>query len=466
MVFSSFVFLMIFLPCIIFFHSIISQNKRNFFLFLASLFFYAWGEPIFLSVLLFSIIINYLLGLAIDKYNFKKLILFVGVIINILILFYFKYAVFFIQSILGLFLYFGFIPFKIPEIWLPIGISFFTFQSISYLIDIYRGEIKAEKNFVNLGTYIALFPQLIAGPIVRYQSIMTEIKSRSTKLIDIVSGIKIFIIGLCAKTILANPVGKIADTVYSAQQEFFCLELAWLGAIAYAFQIYFDFAGYSTMAIGLGRSLGFTFPVNFNFPYISKSITEFWRRWHITLSSWFRDYLYIPLGGNRGGRNKTYRNLIMVFIATGFWHGANWTFLVWGLWHGFFLVAERHFRGASFQIGLLSAFCLRLYVLPVIIIGWVFFRSATIDEAVNYIIIMFNINNIKCSPLFFEIFNNYNIFQILLCCFFCIPTCVNFVNNIITKNSVLDTIVHIALFFLAIVFIASQDFNPFLYFRF
>lgn len=413
--------------------------------------------------------------MAIGKYQaHKKLLLSVGIIINLALLLYFKYAVFLIRALSGMLESFGFIPFTIPEIWLPIGISFFTFQGISYLMDLYKGDIEPEKNFIDLGMYIALFPQLIAGPIVRYQSIHAEIKTRKPGLPDVEAGLKVFIIGLSAKVLLANPIGKIANAIYSAQPDLFGCEVAWLGGIAYSFQIYFDFAGYSTMALGLGKALGFTFPINFNFPYIAKSVTEFWRRWHITLSSWFRDYVYIPLGGNRKGKIRTCRNLILVFVATGFWHGANWTFLIWGLWHGFFIVVERYFRLSvphtppenHQPLSPLKALLAHSYLLLVVILGWVFFRSSTITEAFNHVYYMFDLSEIKGSPLFLELFNSYNIFLLCLCCFFCIPAGANFLYKIVCKNKFIDSLIHLFLFILTIISLVSQDFNPFLYFRF
>lgn len=466
MVFSSLIFIFFFLPIVLILHLYI-KNWRNGILFLASLFFYAWGEPAFAAILFVSIFINYISGIAIYKRQ-DKIILFFAVILNLSLLFYFKYITFFLEQVSKIFSGIGFMPFQVPQVWLPIGISFFTFQGISYLVDIYRNEIMPQKNFINFGMYLAMFPQLIAGPIVRYKSIERQIASRSISSDDLESGLKIFIAGLAAKTLLANPVGKIADAAFASEE--LTLLVAWAGILCYSLQIYFDFSGYSQMAIGLGRCFGFSFPVNFNFPYIAKSVTEFWRRWHITLSSWFKDYLYIPIGGNRRGINRTFRNLLLVFLATGFWHGANWTFIIWGAWHGLFLILERMLKnriGFSAHVkNIFIIFFRHIYTLFVIMIGWVLFRADTFNHAWQYIKKLFNIHLFEMPQSFLEILNSYNIFTFILavCCstpFFITP-----IKNFLVRIQIASDVVYLAVFVFSVFSLYATDFNPFLYFRF
>lgn len=462
MLFSSLIFIFLFLPFVLLLHSLLRESWRNSFLFFASLFFYAWGEPSFLFVLIVSICLNYGTGLLLaGSGRFRKAVLGGGILANLLLLFYFKYTVFFLDALMPFFAQIGFVPFEIPEIWLPIGISFFTFQGISYLVDIYRGEAVAQKNLISLGMYIALFPQLIAGPIVRYKSIETRINERKISADAIRGGLRLFCIGLAQKVVIANPLGKVADLAFSAHDG--SMPLAWLGASAYMLQIYYDFAGYSAMAIGIGNALGFSFPENFNFPYIATSITDFWRRWHISLSSWFRDYVYIPLGGNRKGHGKTLRNLILVFCATGFWHGANWTFLAWGLWHGMFLVLERQFRGRDYRFpGLLK----HVYVLVAVLLGWVVFRCDNIREAWAYIKTLFRVSHFELSPLFLEVFNNFTIFIFLCAIIGCLPASMRRIETVFIKHDMLYDCAALCLLALSIVFLINSDFNPFLYFRF
>jgi len=392
MVFSSTVFMFWFLPIVLFVYFIIPRSIKNLWLLVASLFFYAWGEPTYVWLMIFSIIMNYFFGLAVDKNREKKAkikwIMVAMVCSNLFILGIFKYTNFIaenIEKLTGL-------TIDVPVIPLPIGISFFTFHALSYVIDVYRGERKVQKNPLNLALYITMFPQLVAGPIVRYQTVANELNKRSESLELIFYGIKRFIIGLAKKMLLANNFGLIADQIFAQSPDQMTTGMAWIGILSYSLQIFFDFAGYSDMAIGLGKMFGFHFLENFNYPYISRSVAEFWRRWHISLGTWFRDYLYIPLGGNRGSNYETYRNLFIVWLATGIWHGASWTFIAWGLYYGFWIAVER--AGFGKLIGALPKIIQHAYALIIVIVGWVFFRSETFTYAFDYIKTMFAFNGI------------------------------------------------------------------------
>ncbi|PGS48698.1 MBOAT family protein [Bacillus sp. AFS041924] len=390
MVFSSTVFIFWFLPIVLLIYFVIPRSIKNFWLLLASLFFYAWGEPTYVWLMIFSIIMNYLFGLAVDKNREKKAkikwIMIAMVSSNLFILGIFKYTNFIadnIEKITG-------INIDIPIIPLPIGISFFTFHALSYVIDVYRGDRKVQKNPLNLALYITMFPQLVAGPIVRYQTVANELNVRKENLELIFYGIKRFIIGLAKKMLLANTFGQIADQIFAQSPDQMTTGMAWIGIVSYSLQIFFDFSGYSDMAIGLGKIFGFHFLENFNYPYISRSVSEFWRRWHISLGTWFRDYLYIPLGGNRGSNLETYRNLFIVWLATGIWHGASWTFIAWGLYYGFWIALER--SGLGKLLNVLPKVIQHFYALIIVIIGWVFFRSETFSYAFDYIKTMFAFN--------------------------------------------------------------------------
>lgn len=378
MLFSSALFLYYFLPIVLFTYYIILPRQTeilNIFLLIASLCFYAWGEPIFVCLMMFSCFMNWLFALWIDKYRkFAISIITWMLIYNLSILFVFKYLNFTCNILTS----FGFYN-SIPTIILPIGISFFTFQAISYVIDVYRKKGEVQKNPLNVALYICLFPQLIAGPIVRYETISKEIKSRHITKNDFTNGVERFIIGLSKKMLLANNMAIIADHIFNITWNNLTLPLAWLGAVAYTFQIYFDFSGYSDMAIGLGKMFGFHFLENFNYPYIAKTITDFWRRWHISLSSWFRDYVYIPLGGNRVNTSRLFINLFIVWFLTGLWHGANWTFIIWGLLYFILLCMEK-----SIHIEKHTNILTHVYTLLFVIIGWVIFRSDSIENAYIY----------------------------------------------------------------------------------
>jgi len=391
MLFSSPLFLYLFLPVTILIFYLIRGELKNTALLVASLVFYAWGGVSYSVILILSILLNYLFGYLISREKGSRVYLGLGVGINLGVLVVFKYADFIVANLNDLFLNLDIEPVGQPNILLPIGISFFTFQAISYLVDVYRKEVVYQKNLINLALYISLFPQLIAGPIVRYHDIAGQLLKRSFSFDKFGEGVQRFVIGLSKKVLLANNFALVADEIMDSAYSDLTTPTAWLGIIAYAFQIYFDFSGYSDMAIGLGKMFGFTFLENFNFPYISKSIKEFWRRWHISLSTWFRDYLYIPLGGSRMPNSRTYMNLIIVFILTGFWHGASWSFLVWGLFHGFFLVLEK--LGLDKLLQRSWTAIQHIYTLFVVLIGWVFFRVESIHDALLFTKRLFVANN-------------------------------------------------------------------------
>ncbi len=468
MVFSSFVFLFLFLPLVLILYYVLGNKLRNLLLLVCSLFFYAWGEGQLVLLMIASILINYGVGLLIgeNKNSKSKIALFVGIGINLAFLFYYKYFNFLFDNIQSAGLFEGF-PNK--EILLPIGISFFTFQSISYLVDVYRQETEPQKNPFHLGLYISLFPQLIAGPIVRYADIADQIKNRVLSSELFAEGVIRFIRGLAKKVFIANNMALIADKTFALGANDISTPVAWLGIVCYALQIYFDFSGYSDMAIGLGKMFGFNFKENFNYPYISKSIQEFWRRWHISLSSWFKDYLYIPLGGSRGGSFNTYKNLSIVFLVTGLWHGASWNFVFWGAYHGAFLIVER--LGLKKILDKLPVFLAHFYVILVVLIGWVFFRAETLTYGLNYVGTMFGIQS-GTDALPLVSFNNYTIFILILGLIFATPirTIIgDFINKYLPKMgpaSILAYAFYLTLFFLTILELAGSSYNPFIYFRF
>lgn len=390
MIFSSVTFIFFFLPMVLGIYFLAGRRIRNFVLLAVSLLFYTWGEGIYLVVMLASILTNYLFGLLLSPRTGKtssKWIVACSLIINVVLLGFFKYANFIIDNFNSFLTAVGIPNVILGPIHLPIGISFFTFQAMSYIIDVYRGKVEPQRNLINLSLYITLFPQLVAGPIVRYLDIAEELVRRKESFSGFAGGIRRFLFGLGKKVLIANPLAVAADQIFSLQAHELTPEVAWIGALCYTFQIYFDFSGYSDMAIGLGRMFGFTFPENFNYPYIAHSFRDFWRRWHITLSSWLKDYLYIPLGGSRHGNWRTYLNLILVFMLCGLWHGASWTFVVWGLYHGLFLILERTRIGEFRQRLWTPLQHLTTFVL--VVIGWVLFRSETLGGAVDFILVMF-----------------------------------------------------------------------------
>lgn len=471
MVFSSTVFLFVFLPLVLVINFLLKRQYRNVFLLLASLIFYAWGEGILVVLMLFSIGVNYISGIGIAHYfernhGLSKIVLGLAITVNLGLLFYYKYANFIVQTLQEIGLY---LEYNHENILLPIGISFFTFQGISYLVDVYRKETEVQRNLFHLGLYISFFPQLIAGPIVRYHDIAREIEKRNIDIPLFTEGVIRFIRGLAKKVLIANTAALIADQAFAVTDVSISSTTAWMGVICYTIQIYFDFSGYSDMAIGLGKMLGFNFKENFNYPYISVSIQDFWRRWHISLSTWFRDYLYIPLGGNRKGLSRTYANLIFVFFVTGLWHGASWNFIFWGLYHGCFLILERSkiFNTKKWPVAVQHA-----YVLLVVILGWVFFRAETLSEAYIYLKHMFSFSGGDTTALIYV--NSFSMSMIVLAIIFSMPVRKK-MNEIlaVSQSSGLKMayragvyLFYIALLILSIIELAQSSYNPFIYFRF
>ena len=470
MVFSSITFLIYFLPIFLLLYHLVPHKYKNALILIASIYFYSWGGPKFILVILGTTCLDYFLVKAINNQktqSAKTKFLIISLCLNLGLLFYFKYCNFFIDNINAAF------GTKITwlEVVLPIGISFYTFESLTYVLDVYRGIHKPLKNFWHYQTYILLFPKLIAGPIVRYHEIADQITNREKNYTSSIklSGFLIFCIGLAKKTIIANTLGIQADAVFKLPPEQIDTIAAWVGALAYSFQIYFDFSGYSDMAIGLGKMMGFKFPENFNNPYTSKSITEFWRRWHMTLGTWMKNYLYIPLGGNQVNNFKLYRNLIFVFLISGLWHGASWNFILWGAYHGLFLVLERLFL-IKFYKKIGNWFSLPLTFI-IVITGWVLFRNENINQG-------FYIIKQLYSFQFFDgkfTLNNDFLFMAslaLLFSFFTITkTTRSFQEKVygeqFSKSSQwLAVSASIILFYISLSFISALDFNPFIYFRF
>lgn len=479
MVFSSPLFLFLFLPLVLGLYLLGGKRLRNVILFAASIFFYAWGEPFHFGLLLASIGLNYIFGLLIDTPDSgrarRKLLLGLGVAVNLGLLLHFKYANFLVANLNQLALDLGASsPWIVMEdkVHLPIGISFFTFQAVSYLIDVYRGLSKPQRSPLKLGLYISMFPQLIAGPIVRYEHVAAEMDDREMTLPKWSVGVRRFVIGLAKKVFIANTMGALADQVMTLPPNEITTSLAWLGAICYTMQIFYDFAGYSDMAIGLGLIFGFNFPENFNYPYISRSIQEFWRRWHITLSTWFRDYLYIPLGGNRRGPVRTYVNIAIVFTLTGIWHGASWNFLVWGAFHGLFLIFER--LGLKNLLERLPAVVSHVYCILVFIIGWVFFRIEDLGDAGRYVGTMFGLS--KADPLFDMSMFIHTELMVTLCIaiLFSLPVAPWLEAQADklrtgpgrTMVAACQGAAMVVLLLIAVFYTASSTYNPFIYFRF
>lgn len=475
MLFSSPIFLFLFLPVTLLLYYIIPKKGRNLLLLLLSLTFYTWGEKQMVAIIISSALIDFLAGIIIAKGK-RKLGLGLSIIFNLSLLVFFKYSNFVFSNAIAFLEYFNINTATtnvFANVALPIGISFYTFQTMSYTIDVYRGHVKANKNFLDFATYVTLFPQLIAGPIVRYSTIKHELKHRKTSFSLFSQGVERFIVGLAKKMIIANNCAYLADGVFNLPNNDSCALIAWLGVLAYSFQIYFDFSGYSDMAIGLGKMFGFNFPENFNYPYISKSIKEFWRRWHITLSSWFKDYVYISLGGNRKGHLRTYINLLIVFLVTGLWHGANWTFILWGLFHGTFLIIER--IGFNDFLKKQSKIIAHFYTIIVILFSWVIFRSKSIIEAFNYIKTMFNFSaEINYEYLYFYL-TKETITALALAIVFSTPIHKNVKNYILSLNNQsnqlkiiqsLRIIVLFGLLFISYIYIATDSYNPFIYFQF
>lgn len=466
MVFSSLIFLFFFFPAFILGYCTIGKRFRNFFLLCASLFFYAWGEGIYTGVMLISIGVNWGIGIGIDRFRERllgRIAMITGVLFNLLLLIAFKYWEFILETLSHCLLGLGYSGIDIPQVHLPIGISFFTFQALTYTIDIYNNKASVQRNPFNVGLYIALFPQLIAGPIVRYSQIAEFIKSRSVSVSDITAGIERFVFGLGKKVLIANNVALVTDKIFGLPLNTLPAGIAWAGILGYTVQIYYDFSGYSDMAIGIGRMIGFRFPENFRTPYGSLSMREFWQRWHITLSTWFRDYLYIPLGGNRKGSARTCFNLFTVFFLCGLWHGASWNFIVWGGWHGLFLSLERsRLSQGSYTV---PTFLRHAYVLLVVVVGWVFFRTQTVGESFLFLKAMAGASSQPYSG-YQEVFSNSVFIICLLFGFaFSFSATVKAIEKALTSKP-LEGILFYCILFLSIISLISGSYNPFIYFRF
>lgn len=485
MLFSSISFLVFFLPIVLLLtYCFRSNKKKNIVLLISSLLFYSWGEPKYILVMLGSILVNYFAGILIGKESietkYKKLILTITIILNLGVLFIFKYLGFSCSIINSILTHLSLSPLPIINFIMPIGISFYTFQSISYIVDVYRDNSLCQKNICSLALYISFFPQLVAGPIVRYSDINIAINDRTVTIDSFAKGIERFIIGLSKKVLLANNLAYIADGIYTTEFFSYSTYYAWIAAISYALQIYFDFSGYSDMAIGLGKLFGFNFPENFNFPYISKSITEFWRRWHISLSSWFKDYLYIPLGGNRKGKVRTYVNLFIVFFCTGLWHGADFAFIFWGLGHGCLNIIEKIVKKhVHIKSNKIINFFLHIYTLLAVTLLWVFFRN-DIQTSIKLILKMFSINFTKYTNHFTPFVNTFQLsilcntkayIIILISIFLSFPwwkkinlsSCNKYLTSTI---SILKKVLLLVLFVFCYSSLASSAYNPFIYFRF
>ncbi len=457
MVFSSLTFLFAYFPIVLLVYFLSPLRFRNFILLIVSLFFYGWGEPKYVFVMIFSIVVNWLFAYPIQKYRDHdqqkaKRYLTICVIFNLALLGFFKYWDFLA----------GFIPFMKPlGISLPIGISFYTFQTMSYPIDLYRGETNIQKSLVNFGAYVCMFPQLIAGPIVRYVDIDNQLNDHPTTINQFYEGIQRFIVGLSKKVLLANNAGMIFEEISKLSSIDQSVVSAWIGIIAYAFQIYFDFSGYSDMAIGLGKMFGFEFLENFNYPYIAKSITDFWRRWHMSLSYWFRDYVYIPLGGNRKGKKRQIINILVVWLLTGLWHGASWNFILWGLFYGVVLLIEKLFLAKHMDKW--PSWLKHIYTIVIVLIAWVLFAFTDLNKALQYLSLMFGGTRFVNAYAIYYLRDNAFLF--IACVIACTPIAKT-KWNFISKHESLIPILVLLLLFIDTAFIVDASYNPFLYFRF
>ena len=462
MVFTSINFLYYFLPTVLILYFIVPKKYKNLLLLISSLLFYFYGEPKYIILMIIEIVLAYFEARLIEKYKSKEIFIF-SIFIHVLLLCIFKYTNFLITNINGIFN----TNISLLNIVLPIGISFYTFQIISYLVDVYKEKVKAQKNFISLATYVSLFPQLIAGPIVRYETINDELDNRKQTFNDFSSGISRFIIGLSKKVLIANVLGELCNIFILSNEK--TVLFYWIYGISYSLQIYFDFSAYSDMAIGLGRMFGFHFMENFDYPYISKSITEFWRRWHISLSSWFKDYVYIPLGGSREGTFKLIRNILIVWLLTGLWHGSEWTFILWGMFIGILLVIEKLLLNK--YIEKLPSIVRRIYTLFIIMISFIIFSGSNINESFNNIVGLFNFSNPFINKFTIHYLKDYGL-VLIIAIFLSTPILKNTIiklkenkkiNNII---NILDIIVLLILLVIVTSYLIDSSYNTFLYFRF
>ena len=471
MVFSSVIFLFSFLPIFLICYYVAPQRMKNVILFLGSLFFYAWGEPIYIFLMLFSTISDYIHGLLISRCRRKRnarFFLISSIVINLGVLGFFKYADFVIQSINGI----AGTSIPLLNLPLPIGISFYTFQTMSYTIDVYRKETKVQKNLLDFAVFVTMFPQLIAGPIVKYRQVADKLHDRKVDVYAVSYGLRRFVVGFAKKVLIANNTGLLWTEISSMDLGEMKALTAWLGIVAYAFQIYFDFSGYSDMAIGLGSMLGFDFPENFNYPYIASSITEFWRRWHISLSSWFKEYVYIPLGGNRKGIKRQLLNILIVWALTGIWHGAGWNFLCWGMWFALFLILEKLFLGKV--LSYLPKMIGRWYMFAVVLVSWVFFEVPNIDQIQQYLMAMFGMNGAGLIDGYMFYLLKGNAVLLIISAIGSTPIFARIAKKmrdsqkgpILALYGVLEKVILPVLLLLSIAYMVEASYNPFLYFRF
>ena len=465
MVFSSLLFLFLYLPAVLAAYYLVPLRWRNAVLFAVSLVFYGWGEPVYIALMLASVALNYGAGLLVDRWRGDrrrvKTVLVLSVALNLAALFFFKYYDFFAENLSR-------IPgVSLPALGLalPIGISFYTFQAMSYPIDVYRRDGGVQRNFVTFGAFVTLFPQLIAGPIIRYKDVDDQLKSRTHSWARFSSGAQRFTVGLCKKVLLANGIGSLWDAVSATAAGELSVLGALLGVLAFSFQIYFDFSGYSDMAIGLGRMLGFEFLENFNYPYIASSITDFWRRWHISLSGWFRDYVYIPLGGNRCSRLKNYRNLLIVWALTGFWHGASWNYLIWGLYFAVLLLAEKAFLGKLLKR--LPAFVGHVYTLALVALSWCIFAIEDTPRLLSYLGVLFGVSGAPLvNAAFLYDLRSYAVLLVVL-----ILASTPLLRNLFGRlpervRAAAGPVLMAAGLLLSTAYLVDSTYNPFLYFRF
>lgn len=464
MVFSSLVFMFAYLPITLLAYYLVPRQGRNIFLFIVNLIFYGWGEPKLVLLMVFNIFFNYIVGWLVDKYRAdakkKKLFLILTCVLDIGILAVFKYTGMITETL-------NMLPFlNIPElqISLPIGISFYTFQTMSYVIDVYRDDAPVSKNFINFGTYVALFPQLIAGPIVRYRDVAEQLVNRRETLEMFTRGVKLFMVGLAKKVIIANTMGTLTTNIFATTDENGVVG-TWVGMIAYTFQIYFDFSGYSDMACGLGNMMGFEFLKNFNYPYIAKSITDFWRRWHISLSTWFKEYVYIPLGGNRKGVKRQILNLLIVWGLTGLWHGAAYNFVLWGLYYGLLLILEK-FVLKKF-LDRLPSFVQHIYTLFIIIIGWGLFYFTDIGQLGEFMVDLFNFGNGICGDQAFNLIMS-NLPMLIIAAVASTPLATMLYTRFEHTRFmwIPETLYCMGVLAVSTASLVNQSYNPFLYFRF
>ena len=456
MVFSSIVFLFVFLPVVLALYYVVPAIRwKNVILLAASIIFYAWGEPVYIVLMLLSILFNFVMGLELERLREdsrrKKLNLIFTVIVNLCILGFFINSAFHLH-----------IPYR--ELALPVGISFYTFQTLSYILDLYRGDIKVQKNLLDFALYITMFPQLIAGPIVRYVDIQEQLESRVISWHKAGVGAEYFIKGLAKKVLLANTAGAVYTSIQGLGGEYQTVVTSWIGILFYTMQIYFDFSGYSDMAIGLGKMMGFQFCKNFDYPYTSRSVTEFWRRWHISLGTWFREYVYIPLGGNRVSVAKHIRNILVVWALTGLWHGAAWNFVLWGLYYGVFLLLEKYLWGRYLER--LPGWVGNLYTMFFVIIGWVFFSNTDLGAGLAYLGSLFGVGVAGFANATTLFYLKSSLLLLVICIVCSRPWAYRWYKRVAGQRPVAAAVINAALLLLSIAFLVYDSYNPFLYFRF